>query len=519
MKDRGLVSVSVAVGVVVLALSGSMVRAQTVQGVVFEDLNGNAQRDAGEPGLPGVVVSNQEQVVVSDAEGRYTLPVSDDTIIFVSKPPGYMVPLNRYRLPRFFYIHKPAGSPKLHYAGVAPTGPLPESVDFPLRSTPEPDRFSIIALGDPQPETMQEVQYIRDDVLTELVGTEAAFGVTLGDIMGNMLNLYNGYNDAVSQVGIPFYNIIGNHDLNFDAPDDRMSDETFHLHFGPNYYSWNYGQVHFVALDDVEWMGAGRGGGNYRGAFGERQLRWLAGDLAQVPADRLVALMMHIPISTQHRSGCIDRDKLFEVLEGRSRVLVLSGHTHLQEHKFYDAEDGWTAAGSLHELNCATVCGSWWSGPKDIRGIPVADNCDGVPNGYTIITFEGNEYVTEYRAAGYDRDYRMRIYPPGSTGFDEAAKRRLVVNVFDGSDRCKVEYSLDRQPFLPMQRTPQRDPVAIAYLSGVLDSGKPWARPFVSQHIWSVELPEPLSRATHVVTIRVTDHFDRVYEQSKIFVP
>ena len=489
--------------------------AETIaRGVVFEDRNADGKRDPGEPGVTGVAVSNQDDVVKTDAEGRYRLPITDDTILFVSSPSGYRVPVNKDQLPQFFYIHKPNGSPKLHYAGVAPTGPLPESVDFPLIKTKSTDTFRIVVLADPQVETTQEIQYFRDDVLSELVGMRAAFGITLGDLVSNQLDLYNGYNDGVGRVGIPFYNVIGNHDLNFDAPDDRDSDETFHRTYGPNYYSWNVGRVHFVTLDSVEWLGQ-----RYRGAFGEKQLRWLANDLAHVPANRLIVLCMHIPIISASGRDCHDRQKLFDVLKDRPRILALTGHEHFHAHAFFDAADGWNGDGSFHQLICATASGSWWSGPKDIRGIPVADCRDGTPNGYNIITFNDTDYVTEFKPASLDRALRMRIYPPGSTGIDDRARRRVLVNVFDGSDRCRVEYSLNGSPFVPIQQAPESDPLATALLSGVLDSGKPWARPVISTHLWGVELPQALPRGTHVITIRVTDHFDRTYEQSRIFTP
>jgi hypothetical protein len=54
-------------------------------------------------------------------------------------------------------------------------------------------------------------------------------------------------------------------------------------------------------------------------------------------------------------------------------------------------------------------------------------------------------------------------------------------------------------------------------LSGVVDSGKPWAYAVVTQHMWQAELPERPARGAHVVTVRVTDHFGRLREQSSIF--
>ena len=147
----------------------------------------------------------------------------------------------------------------------------------------------------------------------------------------------------------------------------------------------------------------------------------------------------------------------------------------------------------------------------------MADNRCGAPNGYAIARFEGNDYTTSYKAAGFDRDHRMRIYPPGSTGDNDAARRRILVNVFDGNDRCKVEYALDGGDYREMKLDPQPDPMALVIIAGVLDSGKPWARPVVTWHIWSDELDEPIGRGTHAITVRVTDDRGRTYEESRIF--
>ena len=122
--------------------SGIAQSPQVARGVVFEDLNRNGQRDPGEPGLPGVRVSNGSEIVSTDAEGRYEVAVDDDSIIFVIKPRNYMTPVSEHNLPRFYYIHKPAGSPAhFRYAGVAPTGPLPDSVDFGLYRRTSPTSF------------------------------------------------------------------------------------------------------------------------------------------------------------------------------------------------------------------------------------------------------------------------------------------------------------------------------------------------------------------------------------------
>ena len=85
--------------------------ARTVSGIVYESKTAEARR-SDEPGVAGVLVSNGQEVARTDAQGRYTLPVSDETVIFVIKPSGYGVPVDpATNLPRFSYIHQPKGSP------------------------------------------------------------------------------------------------------------------------------------------------------------------------------------------------------------------------------------------------------------------------------------------------------------------------------------------------------------------------------------------------------------------------
>src|SRR3546814_252251 len=99
---------------------------ELAKGYVFEDRNGNGEKERIEDGIAGVSVTNGVDVVQTDRKGYYELMVGDDNIIAVIKPGNYNVPVNQHQLPQLFYIHKPAGSPELEYKGVAPTGDLPK---------------------------------------------------------------------------------------------------------------------------------------------------------------------------------------------------------------------------------------------------------------------------------------------------------------------------------------------------------------------------------------------------------
>src|SRR3546814_18633685 len=77
---------------------------------------------------------------------------------------------------------------------------------------------------------------------------------------------------------------------------------------------------------------------------------------------------------------------LFALLRDFPHVLVLSAHSHTQQHRFHDEAAGWHGAQPLHEYNVGAACGAFWSGVKDADGIPDATMADGTPNGHATLT-------------------------------------------------------------------------------------------------------------------------------------
>src|SRR5262245_13345521 len=121
-------------------------------GVVFEDRRGDGQRRPGDRGVRGVMVSNGRDVVLTDADGRWQLPLAEGDSVFVIKPPHWATPVDG-ALPRFSYLHQPRGTPAgvhYRYPVVAPTHALPRSIDFPLRRQAEPRQFEALLLADSQ---------------------------------------------------------------------------------------------------------------------------------------------------------------------------------------------------------------------------------------------------------------------------------------------------------------------------------------------------------------------------------
>ena len=523
--------------------------ADTARGTVFEDRNGNGRLDDGEPGIAGVRVSDGLDVVTTDAGGAWRLELEGEAVIFITKPRGYATPVNEHQIPQFYYIHQPEGSPPgMRYPGVAPTGPLPERIDFPLIRRDEPTRFEALLLSDTQPQTAAEVDYIRDDVVAELIGTDAAFGMTMGDVLFDDLSLFPRYNAIIARIGIPWYNVPGNHELNFEAEDDRYSLETFKRYFGPPYYAFEYGDALFVVLDNIEYQGHGesdpgdvRGSGGYVANLGRRQLAWLAQELRHVPDERLVFLAMHAPLETYLGEApgvtTADRRELFELLSGRPNLYAVAGHTHTTEHRYFGEEEGFRGPGEFHHHVLATVSGSWWSGPFDPRGVPTTDQRDGTPNGYHVLEVDGTDATVRYKAAGFPADYQMRILFDvahhgiradgmrdfragelfdGRFGVDSVPAAALLVNLFDGGPKSTVEFRIDDGPYRPMTRVSRADPYMIEVFARNADTKKSWLEATPSSHLWSADVPDDLGPGTYTVSVRATDEFGREHHGHRI---
>lgn len=492
---------------------------RTAQGVVFHDANGNQRRDEDETPLSGIRVSNGEEIVVTDEAGRYELPVDEDAILFVIKPRGWRSPLSADLLPRFYYIHKPHGSPESKHPGVQPTGPLPASVDFPLTPQEEPDRFQAILFGDTQPRNQQEIDYIAHDVIEELIGSKAAFGVTLGDIVFDDLSLMEPLSRTIALVGIPWYNVIGNHDVNRDARNRQSANETFERVYGPSYYSFDYGPVHFLVLDDINWQFDERAEkGDYQKNFGPEQIAFIKRDLELLPPEQMVVLMMHVPLVDAE-----DRREIYRLIEQRPFCISLSGHTHHHEHRFITEADGWRGPKPHHHIINVTVCGSTFKGAPDERGIPHAVMSDGAPNGYSLLEFDGQEYRLEFVPAGRSRDYQMQIYAPDKVALNQLTETEVLANIFNGSDRSVVEFRIGSGPWRPMTRTPVPDPgLAATYEREKklleLKEGA-WLlaqKPGISPHIWSGKLPPNLTAGTQAIEVRTRDMFHAEHHARRV---
>ena len=227
--------------------------AKTVTGTVFHDLSRDGTRQEDEPGISDVVVSNGSDVVRTGPDGGYALPAYENMTVMIAEPAAYDVPVNADGVPQFFH-HPTDGTPKdLRYGGLAPTGPLPAEVNFPLVRTGVQEAFSCVMIGDTHPYSNTEVGYVRDstlDTILELDLGDAECMVMLGDVMGDDLSLLPRFMSMFSIAGLLQYYVHGNR-FDFDATTDEHSADSWRELHGPDYYALEIGQVTFVALNNV----------------------------------------------------------------------------------------------------------------------------------------------------------------------------------------------------------------------------------------------------------------------------
>ena len=353
------------------------------------------------------------------------------------------------------------------------------------------------------------------------------------------LSLYPRSNAIIGTVGLPWWNIGGNHDLNFEAPDRRYSRETYKRFFGPNYYAFFYAETLFLMLDDVDYLGLDpkqpRGAGKYEGRLDERQLEFVRGVLEHTPDGhahhrRDAHPDPHLSRTTNPIRTCINSEAFFSLFEGRRYTVSFAGHTHTTEHHYFDAADGWKGAAPHHHHVLTALSGSWWSGPYDHRGVACADSRDGTPNGFHILSVDGLSYTTRFIPAKEpngrqmrlsidsrfhgiskeaDRDFRQAQLLGSPVPRDALSASTLIANVFDGGEKTKVSMTIgDRAP-VPMVRRARPDPFVEEVFARNEATKKSWVKAEVSSHIWTARLPGDLAPGAYRVAVEAINEYGK----------
>lgn len=389
--------------------------------------------DTSGEGVEGVVVNNGRQFTQTDQDGRWSL-LTDTLVskyISISTPADFCLPAADGIAAGFYVSVGEAIAQKGH--------------DFVLRRrTHKADDFYYVAISDPQVRNESDLRRWREETMADVrrvadsLGDEReVVGVTLGDLVFDDMALYAPYAQSVSNSGMTMFSCIGNHDFDRRWKDlDSMrlgapayAEKKYNERFGPTDYSFNIGKAHVVTMKNINYLGNGR----YVERMTDEQLEWLANDLSYVPRGSLVLLNIHAPGwgSVNKADIMSAADRLAEVLRGY-RVHVFCGHTHY----FQNVE----VSESLYQHNIGAACGAWWQGKV---------NCCGAPNGYLVVSVEGDRLRWRYKATGTSPDVQMSVYGQGEW---PSLAEDIVANVWDYDPRCRVEWWQDGRAMGEMER-------------------------------------------------------------------
>ncbi len=365
--------------ILLVAATAAYAQSPVVRGTVFADRNENGIRDRGEPGLSGVAVSNQDVVVVTDSAGAFSVSRGVGDVVFVSVPDGYRA------VGPFWRNATTAGDLAFALVPVART-----------------TTFSFVHASDTHiaPASVERTRRLR--ALTDSI--HPAFALIAGDLVRDALRVgeeeatsyYDLFANETKQFRTPVWTVPGNHE-NFGVERDKSGVSRthplygrgmYHHYFGPDYYSFTFGGVHFVGLNSVDVDDQ-----SYYGHVDSLQLVWLARDLALIPATMPVVTFNHIPLATSYlqlagyddqppapslitvrgqtvyRHSVSNASEAFAILRKHPYVLALGAHIHAGERIVYEIE----GIRTRFEQSAAVV------GPSQTAGLTF-------PSGITLYT-------------------------------------------------------------------------------------------------------------------------------------
>ena len=505
---------------VLLALSSALHAEVCKETKVFIDANHNLVLDKREKSLAGIAVSDGERIVYTDKNGVYKLPAVLGKTLFVIKPAGYSLPQRADGLPDRF-ANQPSRTHGLKYAGVIQADSACKNFAlWPIQKKLSAE-LSVLVFGDPQPKSLLDVSYYQKDIVQPLVAQKSAqLGISLGDIVHDDLSLHAEIKKVDKVLNTPWLYAAGNHDIDFDALSDEHSLESFRNQFGPDTFAWQETQANFIVLDDVVFLPMEKP--EYIGGLRESQFTFLEAYLAKADTSMLLVIATHIPLfNTSDQRDTFrreDRKRLFKLLEPFRDVLLLTAHSHTQNHVRHDARSDWHGVGRLHEYNVGGASGAFWSGQKDSFGIPDSMMSDGTPNGYARLTISTKDYRLNWFNARQNPNLAMSITAPKILRKGSYPGFAVYANVYMAKADTRVSVRIDEGVWHTMNKVLQTDPALLNInarddQSTQLLNYDRLPEATISTHLWRFALPTNLIEGTHLITVRAEDDWLGTVEQ------
>lgn len=503
-----------------------------IKGIVF----------CGDKGVPGVRVSDGLQTVTTDENGYYWIP-SLKTLgyVFITIPQGYLpAALDNNMMMGF-------------WAGLTDEAGVCEKHNFELVEADTENHVMLVGADLHLADKQNDLRNFKNGFIAETQAFADASSVPVFCLMAGDMTWDRYWYDRnfrlphyrqwLSRNGysVPVFHAMGNHDNDPYVQGDAPGQLSYCRTLGPNYYSFNLGKVHYVVLDDIDWINTGGSDGvlgsrDYNRVVSLAQMTWLAEDLAAVE-DKTAPLVvcLHVQLYENYNASFANTAKmpsatggtgaLMNAVRDFSEVHFITGHTHHNSTMVINDK--------VIEHNTAAVCETWWwSTFFSDRAICV----DGSPAGYGIYTVNSTDVKWSYKGIGEPTGYQFRTYDMNTVKkhLDNSTYKALLaqyasrdnkgddygkvgdnvvyINVWNYDPAWKVEVREDGSP-LEVKRVFDRDPLHtitfdIPRVEAKYEANADWAS-CCSSHMFSVTASSPVSE----LEITVTDRFGNVYSE------
>ncbi|UCH33732.1 MAG: HEAT repeat domain-containing protein [Armatimonadota bacterium] len=178
--------------------------------------------------------------------------------------------------------------------------------------------FTFLVVGDTrhwirfeQPETFRQI-------VREANALDVAFLIDVGDLLSTgyaeepeMRRMWDGFIEVVNMSEVPFFPVVGNHDVAND-----MHERLWLEYAGPIWFSFDYGGCHFIAMNSDQ--------AGYGGLISDEHFEWLRKDLANTNA-RHIFVFLHQPVFSNPRQWT----RVHELLRRYPTRAVIAGHAHI----------------------------------------------------------------------------------------------------------------------------------------------------------------------------------------------
>jgi calcineurin-like phosphoesterase family protein len=382
---------------------------------------------SGDRPLAGVRVSDGHSVVATDAFGNFEIPLGpmSGPFIFVVTPANHWT--ERFWAPIQDILD----------------GPL----QFKLRPHPQSEDFKFL--------------FVTDIHLGEGPDPQRSFrkfAATLAEIdrqsppaflwFGGDLSIDEGrgtqFMRLVRSLDRPFRCVIGDHDLLLHRSDPH---EDYHFHFGPSYYSFDWGRMHCIALDGMSVAPGPDGNPQVVAELAQRELEWLEEDLRLVPGGMPSVVAVHVPFHgtyaerrppSQRASTCPvvrSQKAVTEVFRSLKVPLVLQGHVH--ENERIQSE-------RTEFVSTVAISGRRWLSEGREFGV------SGEPRGYRRVHVRGPRVWHEFVSSAESRVDGFGEVVGNPEVLPRAEEVPIVLNLYDGANDASVSARYDEGAWIKL---------------------------------------------------------------------